>query len=124
MLPFISDGTIKADNIPALIRAAVRKGVTVSIYADDRLNTTGNGTTKSAAHKGVNDIANAGAMVYIFSGINHKALIKDEDLIAEGSFNWLSAARDNGGVSQREERSLVICGGTKTAEMINMTQKN
>lgn len=91
--PFVSDSAIHADNIPKLIRTATKNGATVSVYTDDRLNTTEGGVAKVAALKGIHALASSGASVHIVSGIHHKTLIRDNDLIAEGSFNWLSAVR-------------------------------
>ena len=41
----------------------------------------------------------------------------DTDLIAEGSFNWLSAVRTVGGTHQREERTIIV-EGNGVASMI------
>ena len=62
-------------------------------------------------------LAEAGAKVSIVKGIHNKTLARDENLIAEGSFNWLSAVRIAGADHQREERTMVV-EGDSVAEMI------
>ena len=108
--PFISSSAIKADGVDSLIRSTTRRGVSVSVYTDSQLNMTEQGEIKESAGKGIRMIANSGGKVYIVNGIHHKTLIRDDDLITEGSFNWLSAVRSKGAVHQREERTMVIEG--------------
>lgn len=48
--------------------------------------------------------------VVILKKIHSKTLIKDNNLITEGSFNWLSAVRKDGADHQREERTMVSEG--------------
>ena len=52
----------------------------------------------------------AGVTVTVLDGIHNKTMIKDDDFIAEGSFNWLSAVRTVGGTHQREERTIIVEG--------------
>lgn len=116
--PFISSSAIKADGVHSLARSATRRGVDVSVYTDDMLNTTENGAVKESAAIGIRSMADSGATVHILSGIHHKTLIRDNDLITEGSFNWLSAVRSKGAVHQREERTMVI-EGPEATELIS-----
>lgn len=46
-------------------------------------------------------------------------MVRDDNLITEGSFNWLSAVRTRGGVHQREERTMIVEG----AEAKGMIEK-
>lgn len=109
--PFISKTAIQSDHIPDKIRSATRRGVVVSVYTDNNLNRVSDGGSfKPAALDGISVLQGAGASVHIVSGIHNKTLARDEDLIAEGSFNWLSAVRTKGGVHQREERTMVFEG--------------
>lgn len=116
--PFISSSAIKADGVHSLVRSATRRGVDVSVYTDDMLNTTENGVVKESAAIGIRSMADSGATVHILSGIHHKTLIRDNDLITEGSFNWLSAVRSKGAAHQREERTMVI-EGPEATELIS-----
>jgi phosphatidylserine/phosphatidylglycerophosphate/cardiolipin synthase-like enzyme len=115
--PFISSKAIKADNLSALIKQAVSRGVQVHILVDYKLNTI-DGEMKHSAKKGIAELVNAGANVAIANGIHNKTLARDNNLIAEGSFNWLSAVRVKNAESQREERTLVITGES-VAEIIS-----
>lgn len=110
--PFISNSAIKADEVNLSIKKAVNRGVAVSIYTDDRLNMTQQGSIKESAIKGIRMLLESGAKVYIVNGIHNKTLIRDDNLITEGSFNWLSAVRSKGATHQREERTMVIEGDT------------
>lgn len=110
--PFVSKSALKYDNIPSMIRDAVARGVSVTIYTDSKLNQDENGKTKVSAAEGVRLMQEAGAKVHVsLKGIRHKTLIKDNSLIAEGSFNWLSAARTEKVERQREEKTMVVEGG-------------
>jgi len=114
--PFISNSALSADKIPAMIKKAVRRNVEVSVYTDDRLNHDSNGSFKNSADTGIASLVGAGAGVTIVSGIHNKTLIRDNDFLSEGSFNWLSAVRSSGGENQREERTIVVQG--KEAEIM------
>ena len=107
--PFISGSALKADGIVKLVRKAVTRGVRVSVYIDDQLNRQ-DGDLKKSAGEGIVELVKAGAGVTVLAGIHNKTLIRDNDLITEGSFNWLSAVRTAGGTHQREERTLVVDG--------------
>lgn len=108
--PFISSYAISQDNVAGLVKRATGRGVTVDVYTDDALNLDAVGDLKQAAKDGVSALLRAGARVIIVHGIHNKTLAKDDDLIAEGSFNWLSAVRTRGGIHQREERTMVVKG--------------
>lgn len=107
--PFISISAINSDNIVQLTKSAVARGVDVHFYIDYHLNCV-DGEMKLSARDGISALAKVGGKVGIVDGIHNKTLIKDNDLIAEGSFNWLSAVRIRSGECQREERTLVYSG--------------
>ena len=116
--PFISIAALKADDIAGMVRAAIRRGVSVTVFTDGQLNQDNNtGGLKDSARKGIACLVEAGAIVKVLSGIHNKTLIRDDDLITEGSFNWLSAVRSSGGIHQREERTVVVEHG-ETKKMI------
>jgi len=107
--PQLSAGAIRSDNIDSLIACAVARGVNVAVLTDRGLNLE-NGKPKVSAVEGKKLIEAAGAQVVVVDNIHHKTLIGDDDLIVDGSFNWLSAVRKNNHVHQREERSKVTVG--------------
>jgi|ERR1039457_5348196 hypothetical protein len=119
--PFISSKAIKADNLSALVKQSVGRGVQVRIFIDYKLNTI-DGEMKIYAKEGIADMVRSGARVFVADGIHNKTLICDNDLIAEGSFNWLSAVRIRNGECQREERTFVYTG-TDAGEMIEQELK-
>ena len=108
--PFISSSALNSDGIPGKVRSATGRGVKVDVYTDNQLNRDGSGLLKRSAQAGISDLLHSGAKVTVVNGIHNKTLARDEDLIAEGSFNWLSAVRTRGGVHQREERTMVVEG--------------
>ena len=110
--PFVSNHAIKADNLARTIEELTKiKGVTVTVYTDAGLNTRPDGTAKPAAVDGIKTLSDMGARVIVLNGIHSKTLIRDDDLLTEGSFNWFSAVRTSGADHQREERTLVTEGG-------------
>lgn len=126
--PFISNSALKYDGIPDKVRAAVNRGVTVSVYTDNNLNRESSGFTKHSASQGISELMRSGAFVTVVEGIHNKTLVRDEDLITEGSFNWLSAVRTYGGIHQREERTMIVEGDQAKSmikeELSRMTGKN
>ena len=110
--PFISAGAIKADRIDEQIREAVSRGVAVRIFGDRSLNANDDtGILDPAASEGISLLQEAGARVQLLSGVHSKTLAYDNDMIAEGSFNWLSAVRDDRHRHHRHESSLFLFGG-------------
>lgn len=116
--PFISSKALTSDYLPSQIKTAVARGVKVQIFTDDKLNCEDSGNLKKSASDGIYDLTRSGAQVKIISGIHNKTLIMDDCLLAEGSFNWLSAVRIKGGENQREERTM-IAEGTQAKGMID-----
>lgn len=108
--PFISDVAIMHDDISGIAAQAVSRGVAVDVFIDDTLNCEADRQLKKTAHDGIVSMLRAGATVTVLPGIHHKTLIRDNDLITDGSFNWLSAVRQKGGNRQREERTVVNTG--------------
>lgn len=107
--PFISINAIKADGIIEKIVSFKQKGQNkkVIVYTDSDLDKT-NGTLKSHSALGREALINAGVELKILKGIHNKALIKDNDTLIEGSFNWLSATRDIDNKYYRHEVSQIL----------------
>ena len=114
--PFVSKSALHADGIPARVQSAISRGVVVQVYIDNDLNRV-DGGLKRSANDGIAELLRAGATVIVLDGIHNKTLIRDNDLITEGSFNWLSAVRTAGGTHQREERTIVV-EGAEARQMI------
>lgn len=60
---------------------------------------------------------NAGANIKLINNLHAKLLIIDDNIIVEGSFNWLSAKRDK--VSEQQFDSSILYQGEKVKELIN-----
>lgn len=105
--PFIREKAIKDDRLDLLIRDAVQRGVEVSIFTNDQLDYDQYGKQlKRGVAEGRALLKASGAHVHIVSRIHNKTLCVDERRLIEGSFNWLSAARDEGYRYQNHEVSI------------------
>lgn len=110
--PWLTQPAVVADGVIDKIKAAVARSVEVVIYADSQLN------KKEAMERAVSALRSAGATVKLCHNIHSKIICIDDDVFIEGSFNWLSAARD--GQFVRYDTSIIYQGG-KTAEFIRAT---
>src|SRR6266446_6800118 len=104
--PFISAHAIDADRLPLLIRDTVKRGVIVTVYFNPQLNSDENGLKKPTAVRGIRMLREGGAHVKEVRSEHSKTLMIDHTVLIEGSFNWLSASRDNQSRYHRRERSL------------------
>ena len=108
--PFISSAAIAADRLAEKIATARRNDVEVRIYTDSRLDMR-NGKLKDSAKEGRQLLERQGAELKVKQGIHNKALAVDNFLLIEGSFNWLSAQRDESAPYHRHEVSVVVKTG-------------
>jgi hypothetical protein len=115
--PYISSRAIEADGLPEVVRRAVERGVTVTVYVDATLNRRPFGAEKESAAEGKRMLANSGAVVKVARPIHNKTICVDRRRLIEGSFNWLSARRAEGDRYHRYERSLWY-EGSEVAGMI------
>ena len=104
--PFISRIAVESDNLPRLCRLAVANGGRVHIVVKQQ---SANDQTKGAV-EAIASLKNAGAVVYLLQGIHSKTLIVADRAIVEGSFNWLSAARDRDSQYYNHEASYLVSG--------------
>ena len=108
--PFISEDAVLRDDLPRKIKTAVSKGVAVTIYTDRQLNSDNRGNVKSRYSNGKKLLLDGGAVVKEVKAEHSKTLIIDRRVLIEGSFNWLSASRDENSLYQRRERSIKYIG--------------
>ena len=108
--PWVSAHAIRADGVDGMIRDAVERGVQVFCYVDADLNRV-RGHDRPAAAEGKRLLAASGATVRVATRIHNKTVTVDDQVISEGSFNWLSAARRPESPYHRLERSLVYADG-------------
>lgn len=109
--PFLSAGAVRADEVDTLVRQARRRGVEVIIFTDKSLNEDSNGRVKESCKVAAKVLEEAGAKIVVAKGVHHKTLIVDDEAIVDGSFNWLSAVRNERHPHFREERSTLVRGG-------------
>jgi hypothetical protein len=107
--PFISIHAIERDQLIPKISAAIKRKVNVVVYTDSFLDKSGL-SLKNSAKRGRKALTDAGVKLKIVNGIHNKTLCRDDDLLVEGSFNWLSAIRDLNNEYQRHEVSLSYQG--------------
>jgi hypothetical protein len=107
--PFISINAINTDHLQELAISAVEKNVKIKVYTDSALDLR-KGVLKTNALKGRNALKRCGVELIIAESIHNKTLIIDDNVIIEGSFNWLSAARDVNNEYHRHETSICIVG--------------
>jgi hypothetical protein len=115
--PFISIFAIEADNLLYKIKSAINRGVLVKVYTDAFLDRQNN-KLKESSKKGRNALMQAGVKLILLNGVHNKSLIRDSDLLVEGSFNWLSAARNSNSPYRRHEVSYCY-DGEEVSKYIN-----
>lgn len=115
--PFISVEAVNADGITALIKEAAGRGVNVEVVTDEFLDKI-NGRLKTAAEIGRACLKKAGAKLTTYKGIHNKTICVDDRFLIEGSFNWLSAVRDENSPYCRKEASVML-EGDGVSKMIN-----
>lgn len=93
--PYLSERALydRRCNVTELIGRAMGRNVKVSIYIDRSLSTQTPGQEKSYL-RGKAALIKAGAEVILVDRVHAKTLCVDNREIAEGSFNWLSAVRN------------------------------
>lgn len=101
------------------MRAAIQRGVKVTIYTDPELNTGSDperrDEKRQTLHATADILRNAGIQVAFVTRVHSKVLIGDDDLYCVGSFNWFSARRD--AHYARHETSLAYRGPGLTGEI-------
>jgi len=102
--PYLSNYAIEADRFDDL--AQVHSGrIKIMVFADYWLNQKG-GRLAPNVQKAVELLQNAGVEVIFADRIHNKTLCRDNSQLVEGSFNWLSAVREEGHPWQRLDYSI------------------
>lgn len=101
------------------MRAAIQRGVKVTIYTDPELNTGSDPESRDekrqTLHATAGILRDAGIQVAFVTRVHSKVLIGDDDLYCVGSFNWFSASRD--AKYARHETSLAYRGSGLAGEI-------
>ncbi len=117
--PFISINAIQEDNISELISEAIRRKVKVTIITDEKFDRQ-NGQLKENSKDGREVIQSSGATLIIYPKIHSKTICVDDKIFIVGSFNWLSAVRNE--ERGNKEDSIVLEGDV--AKNIDDFKKN
>lgn len=91
--PFLFLTALESDNLIPLIQEAVERGVEVVVYTDHYLGKE-HGLWRADTLKARRVLVENHVSLRILKGIHNKSLAVDDCLLVEGSFNWLSANRD------------------------------
>jgi len=110
--PYLSPYAIEADDVGTLVRRARERGVEVVVAYGRDLKSNPENTAEA-----IERLRNSGAEVVAMERIHNKTLAVDTRWLAEGSFNWLSAVRDESDRFSRQEASL-RCGRPAAEEFI------
>lgn len=109
--PYISEYALSADKLEEIIQKCTVKHIDITIYTDSKLDRQFNSMAlKPNASKGRQTLRTIEVNFRILDKIHAKILIKDQDLIVIGSFNWLSAVRDSANQFSNHEQSIVVMG--------------
>ena len=89
-----------------------KKNVTITIYTDAKFNTHSQNRRDKQKEENfnfaLNKLSELGVEVKVVNNIHSKIVIKDDDCMCIGSFNWFSAQR--GGKYTNTEHSIVYQG--------------
>lgn len=91
--PFLTEHAIVEDNIVDLIKIATDRDVRVFIFFDIGLNMENNEFKKSA-RAALKLLKETKAKLSPVKGVHSKNIFVDDDVMYEGSFNWLSTRRN------------------------------
>jgi hypothetical protein len=107
--PFISIHAIENDSVAEQVKVAIGRGVKITVFTDSKLDFI-KGKLKETSQRGRDALMKSGVVLKIVDGVHNKTLIVDDTMLVEGSFNWLSAVRDQTNPFFRVETSIVLRG--------------
>lgn len=108
--PFLSATALLDDSLPPLLSNAIARGVSISVYTDEKLNEDNKKILKPHFVKAKQILIESGVKVILTKRIHNKTMWVDNDLIIEGSYNWLSAVRKPNSPWCRYETSIMYRG--------------
>ncbi len=113
--PFLGQSAVDADAICVKLSAAKARGAEVTIYVDDGFTEN---LEKGSAKRAAAVLQRSGATLKVCHNIHSKIICIDERVFVEGSFNWLSASRQE--KYARYDYSLIYVGAS-VAQFIKET---
>lgn len=112
--PYLSINAVESDDVRSAVAGAKARGAQVCVVYSRDLSPL----TKQTTRQAVKALEQAGAEVRASNRMHSKTLAMDQRWIVEGSFNWLSAVRDEQSAFQRHEASFV-CEGPEVQGFID-----
>ena len=85
----------------------------VIVYCDAKLDIDNTRTRKRNSREAISVLQNIGVTIKVIDGIHSKSMMFETDkgaVLVEGSFNWLSAVRDENNDFSRYEASILLVG--------------
>lgn len=120
--PFISIRAIEHDGLLHKIEQATDRGVEVLIYTDSRLDyDPQKHHLRSESEAGRKALVESGAKLRSLNGIHNKSLVIDDHTLVEGSFNWLSASREE--KYSRHECSILLSAPEASKHIVNLIKE-
>lgn len=115
--PFLSSNALIDDDLQVICEEAIQRGIKIVVYTDEALNQR-HGLLFPHFIRAKEMLSEWGVNVVRTKRVHSKALWVDQDMLIEGSFNWLSAVRQPNSRWCRYETSLIF-RGDKVVEMID-----
>lgn len=103
--PWLRKRQIENSGLLSAMATATRRGVKITVYADRELNQDSNSNHWDHASSALDE---ANVSLVNVNRLHSKVVVKDNDILCIGSFNWLSASRI--GDFARHETSLSYSG--------------
>ena len=111
--PFLSINAL-SDSLQNKMTAAIKKHTRIIVYCDVALDNDKNTQQRNIrSQKAIARLEQLGVTVKFINGIHSKTILfetNEKPVIIEGSFNWLSAVRDESNDYNRYEASIVLSG--------------
>jgi len=91
--PFITERALGSDDnaLQVKMEKAIARGVLIEVFVDEEKRVSSQ--TEQYFNQALELLEGTGAKLYGLTKIHHKTLVVDNDMLVEGSFNWLSASR-------------------------------
>lgn len=113
--PFISINALQSDNIGDKVRNAIKNNISIDIYANK--NWINEKEREYYVKPAIDLLKTSGVEVKLINNLHAKLLMIDDNIIIEGSFNWLSAKRNNK-LSEQQIDLSILYRGEKVKELI------
>lgn len=110
--PFLSKHAL-SEGLKHELKQAVARGVVITVYCDAKLDKDRTGKRKNNSQAAILILQDIGIIVKIIDGVHSKSMMFETQkgvVLIEGSFNWLSAVRDESNDFSRYEASILLVG--------------